>query len=54
MYAGSVIHFKEMLEDFRTEDFDFEYSSKNRFQYMGNGITRREDNGHDLAWYMQK
>lgn len=54
MYAGSVIHFKEMLEDFRGEDFDFKYNSKNRFRYMGNGITMIEEEGKDLAWYVQK
>jgi hypothetical protein len=54
MYAGSVIHFKEMLEDFRTEDFEYEYLSKNRFRYMGIGTTRREANEEDLAWYMQQ
>lgn len=54
MYPGSVLHFQEMLQDFRTEDFDFEYTTKNRFQFMGNGLTFREINGGDLSWYMLK
>lgn len=54
MYPGSVIHYKEMLEEFRTEDFVFKYTSKNRFQFMGNGLTFREKNDEDLAWYMRR
>ncbi|KAF0637907.1 hypothetical protein FPSE5266_03749 [Fusarium pseudograminearum] len=54
MYPGSVLHFQEMLQDFRTEDFDFEYTAKNRFQFMGNGLTFRETNDGDLSWYMLK
>ncbi|KAL2071056.1 hypothetical protein VTL71DRAFT_12291 [Oculimacula yallundae] len=49
MYAGSVVHFKQMLEDFRGEDFDFVYNSRNRFRYMGNGISMIEEEGKDLA-----
>ncbi|KAJ9419776.1 hypothetical protein FOXG_06971 [Fusarium oxysporum f. sp. lycopersici 4287] len=54
MYPGSVIHYGEMLEEFRTEDFEYEYTAKNRFQFMGNGLTFRETTDGDLAWYMQK
>ncbi|GAD94127.1 hypothetical protein PVAR5_2748 [Paecilomyces variotii No. 5] len=54
MYAGSLLHYKEMLESFRAEDFLFEYRNKNRFQFMGNGLTTRETVGGDLAYYMQK
>ncbi|KAF5981982.1 monooxygenase [Fusarium bulbicola] len=54
MYTGSVIHYKEILDEFRTEDFVFKYTSKNRFQFMGNGLTFRETNDGDLAWYMRK
>lgn len=53
MYAGSVIHYKEMLESFRTEDFILHYRSSNRFRFMGNGKTIREKNGGDLAYYIQ-
>lgn len=54
MYAGSILHYKEILESFRTEDFLFEYRSRNRFQFMGNGLTVRETTGGDLAYYLQK
>lgn len=54
MYAGSVLHYKEILEGFRTEDFDIEYKSPNRFRFMGNGMTIRETTGGDLAYYVYK
>ncbi|KAJ9361394.1 hypothetical protein C8Q69DRAFT_401042 [Paecilomyces variotii] len=54
MYAGSILHYKEILESFRTEDFIFEYRSRNRFQFMGNGLTVRETTGGDMAYYLQK
>lgn len=54
MYAGSVMHFKEILEEFRSEDFEFEYRSRNRFAFMGNGITLREAKGEDLAFYVKR
>ncbi|KAI1027851.1 hypothetical protein LB503_011861 [Fusarium chuoi] len=54
MYPGSVIHYKEILDEFRTEDFMFKYTGGNRFRFMGNGLTFREKNGGDLAWYMRK
>ncbi|KAL5592391.1 hypothetical protein FOBRF1_013417 [Fusarium oxysporum] len=54
MYPGSVIHYKEMLDEFRTEDFVYKYTSGNRFQFMGNGMTFREKNDEDLAWYLLK
>jgi hypothetical protein len=53
MYASSVLHFKEMLESFRSEDFDYEYGFENRFRFMGNGITTRAQRGEDLAYYMR-
>ncbi|KAG9505080.1 hypothetical protein J7337_002046 [Fusarium musae] len=54
MYPGSVIHYKEILDEFRTEDFEYKYISGNRFRFMGNGMTFREKNDEDLAWYMRK
>lgn len=53
MYAGSIIHYKEILDSFRTEDFHLEYNSNNRFAFMGNGLTIREKNGEDLAFYVK-
>lgn len=54
VYAGSILHYKEILESFRAEDFLFEYRNKNRFQFMGNGLAIRETVGGDLAYYLQK
>jgi hypothetical protein len=57
MYAGSVLHYKEILEEWRAEDFEFEYRSKNRFSFMGNGLTIREvrngPGGEDLGFYVK-
>ncbi|KHN98020.1 Flavin monooxygenase-like protein [Metarhizium album ARSEF 1941] len=54
MYAGSILHYKELLESFRTEDFHFEYRGANRFAFMGNGLTSLERDGGDLAFYVDK
>ncbi|WPH02915.1 Hypothetical protein R9X50_00578500 [Acrodontium crateriforme] len=53
MYAGSSAHYIEMLERFRTEDFDVEYRHANRFAFMGNGLTVRDVKGEDLGWYVK-
>lgn len=53
MYAGSVLHYKEMLDSFRVEDFRLEYNSGNRFRFMGNGMTGREAEGGDLGYYVR-
>ncbi|XHF98742.1 hypothetical protein AWENTII_002281 [Aspergillus wentii] len=34
-YPGHAVHFKEMLEAFRVEDFEYEYRSRNGFRFMG-------------------
>lgn len=52
MYAGSVYHYKELLESFRSEDFVMEYRGPNRFRFMGNGLTIAETKGENLADYM--
>ncbi|KAL5324751.1 hypothetical protein ACEPPN_005867 [Leptodophora sp. 'Broadleaf-Isolate-01'] len=51
LHAGSVIHYREILQDVRGEDFDIEYRSANRFRYLGNGLTKRDVNREDLAYY---
>ncbi|KAH6886926.1 hypothetical protein B0T10DRAFT_461389 [Thelonectria olida] len=53
MYAGSILHYKEILESFRSEDFHFEYNGRNRFSFMGNGLTIREVKGENLAFYLK-
>ncbi|KAL5050819.1 hypothetical protein BDW71DRAFT_203538 [Aspergillus fruticulosus] len=54
MYAGSVLHYKEILQDLRPEDFQIEYRGPNRFRFMGNGLTTREVTGGPLAYYVYK
>lgn len=55
MYGGSGIHYRQMLEAFRTDDFDIEYIDKgNRFGFMGNGLTQVEVEGGDLSYYMTR
>lgn len=54
MYAGTILHYKENLEAFRSEDFELEYRSANRFKFMGNGFTIREEKGEDLSFYLKK
>ena len=54
MYPGSTLHYKEMLEATRWEDFDYEYTRKNRFAFMGNGLSAREEReGEDLSFYLE-
>lgn len=53
-YPGSIVHFYEFLEAVRGEDFDIVYRSANRFRFRGDGFTKRERNGEDLAWWMEK
>jgi hypothetical protein len=36
----------------RWEDFEIEYVSPNRFQYLGTGMTEIEEKGGDRAWYL--
>ncbi|KAI5850754.1 hypothetical protein BZA05DRAFT_430466 [Tricharina praecox] len=54
MYPGSQIHHREFTQDVRGEDFNIEYRSANRFRFFGDGFTKREKEGGNLAWYMEK
>lgn len=53
MYPGSVLHYKEVLDTLRSEDFDIAYRSQNRFKFLGNGLTQREKDPKDLAFYLK-
>ncbi|KAF2192184.1 FAD/NAD(P)-binding domain-containing protein [Zopfia rhizophila CBS 207.26] len=52
IYSGSRLHFFEVLQDVRWEDYELEYRMNNRFQFLGNGYTQCEMivDG-DLVWY---
>ncbi|OQE07669.1 hypothetical protein PENVUL_c012G10383 [Penicillium vulpinum] len=53
VYPGSVLHFKDCLQNMGGEHFNIEYRSKNRFHFLGNGESVHDQHGAgDLAWYM--
>ncbi|KAK1676414.1 hypothetical protein BDP55DRAFT_550601 [Colletotrichum godetiae] len=53
LHPGSRIHFFHMLENFRGEDWDYVYEKKrNRFAYLGNGLSTMELDGSDSTWYL--
>jgi hypothetical protein len=55
MYPGSLIHFRKMLDAFRSEDFDIvPLNPQNRFTFMGNGLTELEATGGNLAYYLDE
>lgn len=49
LYAGSCFHFAEALRDPRWEDYHLEYLHRNRFHYLGNGLTQREQRKGDMG-----
>lgn len=58
MYAGSVLHYREMLEHIRLEDFKWrgrhvDGKKLNRFRFMGNGTTRLEADQGMLGDYLE-
>lgn len=55
LYPGSILHYYEMTETLRPEDFTIKYRSKNRFRFAGNGFTQQEQKeDSDLAWYLER
>ncbi|KAI0117329.1 FAD/NAD(P)-binding domain-containing protein [Daldinia grandis] len=57
LHPGSRVHFFQMLEHFRGEDFDYVYDNPahNRFHYLGNGFSARElDPNADSTWYLEE
>lgn len=51
LHPGSRIHWFHMLHSIRFEDWEYKYLSDNRFQYLGNGFSSREDPGLDTTRY---
>ncbi|KAL4814833.1 steroid monooxygenase [Aspergillus spinulosporus] len=51
LWPGSRIHYLTMMQSPRYEDYDIEYLTRNRFNFMGNGFDVREHDGRDLTWY---
>ena len=54
IYPGSMNHFRQMLSHVRGEDFDLVYCSRNRFNFIGPGLTKVDvsDDG-DLSEYLE-
>lgn len=52
MWPGSRIQFFETIATPRWEDYDWKYTTSNRFGYFGNGFAARENDGSDLTWYL--
>ncbi|KAK0109701.1 hypothetical protein ONS95_002380 [Cadophora gregata] len=51
-WAGSRLHYYEVMKNVRWEDYDITYWTKNRFQFLGNGYTQCElDPEGDPVWY---
>ncbi|RSL56946.1 hypothetical protein CEP54_008552 [Fusarium duplospermum] len=51
LWPDSRIHYLTVLQIPRWEDFEMEYQSENRFNYLGDGFHTREYDGTDLTWY---
>lgn len=52
LHPGGRIHWFHMLESIRYEDWEYTYCTQNRFQYLGNGFSTKEEEGKDNVWYM--
>lgn len=54
LWPGSTLHYMETLAIPRYDDYNITYASKNRFAYMGNGLSQREmDPNADAAFYIR-
>lgn len=53
-WSGSSLHYLELMSTPRWEDYDIKYLSSNRYNFLGNGKTRRETEGGDLAYYVSE
>ncbi|KIW45757.1 uncharacterized protein PV06_04115 [Exophiala oligosperma] len=50
-WPGSRVHYLTILQKPRWEDFDLDYLSENRFNFLGDGFDVREFDGRDITWY---
>ncbi|OAL56021.1 FAD/NAD(P)-binding domain-containing protein [Pyrenochaeta sp. DS3sAY3a] len=53
-WPGSSLHYLELMSEPRWEDWEIEYTSKNRFAFLGNGKSSVEANKGDLAHYLRE
>lgn len=54
IHPGSRVHWFHTMERPKFEDFEYEYDTGNRFQYLGNGFSIREEEGGDNTWYLDE
>lgn len=54
LHPGSRIHWFQMMENPRGEDYDYTYFSSNRFAYLGNGYGTKELGVGDPTWYLDR
>lgn len=54
LWPGSTLHYMEVLAVPRYDDYEVRYASKNRFAYLGCGLSQQEMNPNiDLTWYLR-
>ncbi|KAF8853883.1 FAD/NAD(P)-binding domain-containing protein [Acephala macrosclerotiorum] len=54
-YAGTILHFKDALENIGDEHFDVVSRSENAFRWLGNGQTLHDKDGFgEFAYYMDE
>ena len=53
-WPGSSLHYLEIMLNPRWEDYEITYFSSNRFTFFGNGRTKREIEGGNLAYYLRE
>ncbi|KAG8428476.1 hypothetical protein J3459_003898 [Metarhizium acridum] len=51
LHPGSRLHWFHMLEKPRFEDFNWQTFGRNRFAYLGNGFSTKENPGSDTTYY---
>lgn len=54
IHPGSRVHWFHTVERVKFEDYEYEYDSGNRFQYLGNGFSVREQPGSGGTWYLDE
>ncbi|KAI8935358.1 hypothetical protein NX059_007942 [Plenodomus lindquistii] len=53
-WPGSSLHYFEIIGSPRWEDYEIKYRNQNRFAFFGNGRTKRQIEGGDLAYYLSQ
>jgi cation diffusion facilitator CzcD-associated flavoprotein CzcO len=54
IHPGSRLHWFHALERPKFEDFEYTYDTGNRFQFLGNGFSTREEREADQTWYLDQ